>query len=117
MGTSPELAVRRALHAAGFRYRIGYPVPTLPRRTIDIAFPKQRVAIFIDGCFWHACPAHYVTPKHNRDWWEEKINRNVGRDRETDVVLQETGWTVLRFWEHDPTEFIVSKAAASIRPE
>jgi len=100
--TTPEVAVRRLLHRAGLRYRIHYRSSDLPRRTIDIAFPSRRLACFIDGCFWHQCTEHYVEPKTNTEFWQHKMAGNRRRDRETDAVLAEAGWTVLRFWEHQP---------------
>ena len=101
-GTAPEMLLRRALFARGLRYRVGYKVPGVPRRTIDIAFPGKRVAVFVDGCFWHGCPQHCVPPKNNAAWWAAKLQRNQERDRETDDVLHAAGWTSLRFWEHQP---------------
>ena len=99
-GTEPELELRRILFADGLRYRVNYPVPGKPRRTIDIAFPRRRVAVFVDGCFWHLCPEHCVEPRHNREWWREKLARNVARDRETTELLEGQGWCVVRLWEH-----------------
>ncbi|MEV7858184.1 very short patch repair endonuclease [Streptomyces hirsutus] len=99
--TAPEVAVRRILHAAGLRYRVNVPVPGMPRRTIDIAFTKARIAIFLDGCFWHGCPQHATQPKANAAWWRAKLDKNMARDRETSEHLREQGWTVLRFWEHE----------------
>ncbi|GAA1004395.1 DNA mismatch repair protein Vsr [Streptomyces sp. F-3] len=99
--TAPEIAVRRLLHAAGLRYRVNVPVPGMPRRTIDIAFGKYKVAIFMDGCFWHGCPEHATHPKANSEWWRRKLDRNMSRDIETTGHLTEAGWTVLRFWEHE----------------
>lgn len=101
--TRPEKELRRALYKLGKRYRCGYPVPGSPRRTIDIAFPGRKLAVFVDGCFWHACPDHYVPPKSNAGWWQQKIGGNIARDRATTLALEEQGWTVLRFWEHTPT--------------
>lgn len=72
-------------------------------------FRPVKVAVFVDGCFWHACPAHGTAPKNNAEWWESKLGRNVQRDRETDCHLRKLGWTVLRFWEHEDMA-----AAASI---
>lgn len=95
---------RRALFAQGLRYRVNYPVPGLPRRTIDIAFPKQKVAVFVDGCFWHSCPEHSVPPKSNSAWWQDKLRRNVERDCETGEALESFGWRVVRIWEHDVTD-------------
>ena len=102
--TTPELVLRRALFAMGLRYRVGLKVPGAARRTIDIAFPKQKLAVFVDGCFWHACPLHSVPVKNNANWWDAKLKENVNRDRNTDLLLQEAGWSVLRFWEHEDPE-------------
>ena len=98
--TSPELAVRRLLHAAGLRYRVDY-APLGGRRRADIVFTRQRIAVYIDGCFWHGCPDHGTLPKTNTDYWLPKLQRNVERDGETDTLLTEAGWTALRFWEHE----------------
>ncbi|NHA00602.1 very short patch repair endonuclease [Nocardioides sp. W3-2-3] len=102
--TTAELAVRRLVHARGLRYRINYrPEPTL-RRTGDLVFTKARVVVFIDGCYWHGCPEHFVMPVRNREFWESKIRRNQERDAETTSALRQCGWTVLRFWEHESPE-------------
>ncbi|MFI9160002.1 very short patch repair endonuclease [Kitasatospora aureofaciens] len=102
--TSPERALRSLIHAAGLRYRVAAkPLPEM-RRTADLVFRPSRVAVFVDGCFWHGCPKHFVPPKTNPDYWREKIGRNVQRDRDTDERLKAAGWLVLRFWEHDPAE-------------
>lgn len=97
--TKPELAVRRLLHAAGLRYRVNHPV--LPRRTADIVFTRAKVAVFIDGCFWHGCPIHYQAPSANGNYWYAKATQNAARDADTTARLSELGWTVLRFWEHE----------------
>lgn len=107
--TGPEMAVRRLLHAKGLRYRVQYPVPGAPRRSIDIAFPGKKIAVFIDGCFWHGCSEHRNIPAHNRDWWQKKINQNRSRDRDTDEMLRNAGWLVLRYWEHDQADRIVTE--------
>ncbi|MDT0308361.1 very short patch repair endonuclease [Streptomyces sp. DSM 44917] len=107
--TTPEVAVRRLLHATGHRYRLHRPVPGMRRRTIDIAFPGPKVAVFLDGCFWHGCPEHATHPKANKEWWREKLDRNVSRDRETTQRLTEEGWTVLRFWEHEPSDEVAAR--------
>lgn len=101
--TAPELRLRQELHQRGLRYRVGLKVPSLPRRTIDIAFTRAKVAVFVDGCFWHMCPVHYIAPKSNSQWWAAKIESNCARDRDTDAVLRNSGWTVVRIWEHTPT--------------
>src|SRR3954447_12167894 len=99
--TSLELEVRRALHAQGLRYRVQLKVPGSNRRTIDVAFTRARVAVFVDGCFWHGCPVHHTVAKTNGDFWAEKVRRNRERDAETDGLLRAAGWRVLRFWEHE----------------
>jgi DNA mismatch endonuclease (patch repair protein) len=99
--TAPELALRRVLHGRGLRYRVHYPVPGLPRRSVDIAFPRRRVAVLVHGCFWHACAAHGTRPQANSAWWAAKISGNVLRDRETAEHLEQLGWTVVVVWEHE----------------
>ncbi|MHC3463663.1 very short patch repair endonuclease [Streptomyces flavovirens] len=100
--TVPEVAVRKLLHASGYRYRLNERVPHMPRRTIDIAFTRAKIAVFLDGCFWHGCPDHATQPKANADWWRRKLDTNMARDAETTAHLVAEGWTVLRFWEHQP---------------
>lgn len=78
------------------------PVPELRRRSIDVAFPRKRLAVFVDGCFWHRCPVHSVSVKNNHDWWQEKLAKNAQRDSETTALLERRGWRVVRFWEHTP---------------
>ncbi|MEU9030582.1 very short patch repair endonuclease [Streptomyces sp. NPDC048383] len=111
--TSPEMAVRKLLHAAGLRYRLQVKVPGMPRRSIDIAFPGAKVAVFLDGCFWHGCPQHATRPKANAEWWREKLERNMARDRETNEQLTSAGWTVLRFWEHERAEAVAARVIAT----
>ena len=96
--TGPELVIRRELHRRGLRFRVN--VRELPGRP-DIVLTRARIAVFVDGCFWHRCPAHGTLPKNNREWWLAKLDRNVERDREKDLLLHETGWTVLHLWEHE----------------
>lgn len=99
--TSPEMAVRRMVHGFGLRYRVSArPVPGI-RRTADLLFKGPQVAVFIDGCFWHGCPEHSTSFKKNSDFWTAKIARNRKRDIETRVLLEQYGWTVLRYWEHE----------------
>lgn len=110
--TQPELDIRRALHRLGLRYRVAIaPVPGLRRRA-DIVFTRARVAVFIDGCFWHGCPAHgRSTFNHNAGYWSVKIATNVARDADTNAQLGQAGWRVLRYWEHENAEDV----AADIR--
>ncbi|WLQ48512.1 very short patch repair endonuclease [Streptomyces poriferorum] len=113
--TEPEVAVRKLLHAAGLRYRVNYPVPDMPRRTIDIAFSRARIAVFMDGCFWHGCPVHATRPRANAEWWREKLAKNMARDHETTERLKEAGWTVLRFWEHEAPEDVAQQVVKARR--
>jgi DNA mismatch endonuclease (patch repair protein) len=118
--TRPELLVRSLVHRRGLRYRISArPLPGL-RRTADLVFRPTRVAVFIDGCYWHGCPTHYKEPKTNTDYWRAKIAGNRIRDRQTDELLSEAGWLVLRFWEHeDPNEIAdaIASAVEGRRPD
>lgn len=106
--TKPELAVRRALHAAGFRYRVDMRPSLELRGRADIVFTKKKLAVYIDGCFWHGCPIHATVPKRNADYWVPKLQRNIERDREVTSMLESLGWLVLRFWEHEDIDTIVS---------
>ena len=99
--TSPEMTLRSALHRAGLRFRVDYPLPFDRRRRADIVFPRAKVAVFVDGCFWHGCPEHYVAPKANSEFWRTKVGANIERDHETTKRLEHDGWAVLRFWEHE----------------
>jgi DNA mismatch endonuclease, patch repair protein len=109
--TGPEVAVRRALWALGFRYRTHSAIPGRP----DIVFASARVAVFIDGCFWHGCPLHGVKPKTNRDFWREKIRKNRMRDRRVTHLLKADGWSVLRFWEHEVNDSPLKVTSAIAR--
>lgn len=115
--TVPELALRRALHSRGLRYRVGYKVPGAPRRTIDVAFPRKRLAVFVDGCFWHRCPVHAVPAKNNSSWWADKLEGNVARDLETTNLLEAQGWTVVRVWEHEEPAAVASRIAELLEVE
>lgn len=111
-----ELRVRRCLHAAGARYRIDFaPDPSDLRRRADIVFTRARVSVFLDGCFWHGCPVHYVEPKSNAEYWRPKIAGNIARDAETRARLEDLGWVVLRFWEHEAPEDIVVRILETVR--
>jgi DNA mismatch endonuclease (patch repair protein) len=99
--TDAELALRRELHLRGIRYRVNHRIEGLGRTRPDIVFTKAKVAVFVDGCFWHRCPEHATFPKSNKAWWAEKLDVNVRRDREIDRLLAELGWQVVRVWEHE----------------
>ncbi|GAB7072141.1 very short patch repair endonuclease [Mycobacterium hodleri] len=112
--TAPELAVRRLVHAMGLRYRVSArPLPNL-RRTADLVFTRRRVAVFIDGCFWHGCPEHHRQPSANAGYWSAKIERNRARDAATDATLADAGWTVLRFWAHQPPTEVAAAVGAAV---
>ncbi|MFT4188834.1 MAG: very short patch repair endonuclease [Aeromicrobium sp.] len=113
--TSPELAVRRLVHAKGLRYRVAARPEKDLRRTVDLMFGPTKVVVLIDGCYWHGCPDHYRVPATNRDYWSAKIDRNRERDRETTAILTERGWTVLRFWEHEPAETVAARIEREVR--
>lgn len=115
--TAPELAVRKLLHRSGPRYRVNLPVPGMPRRTMDIGFPGPKVAVFMDGCFWHGCPEHATQPKANAQWWRAKLDRNMERDEETTRHLEAQGWTVLRFWEHETAADVAAAVIAAVRKD
>lgn len=103
--TKPEIELRRALHRRGLRFRVQLKVPGNRRRTIDIAFTRVRLAVYVDGCFWHGCPAHHKLPRTNSEWWQWKVELNQRRDTSTSAALEAAGWQVLRIWEHtDPDE-------------
>ncbi|MFE4174914.1 very short patch repair endonuclease [Streptomyces sp. NPDC056909] len=112
--TKPEWLIRRLVHAQGLRYRVAAkPLPGL-RRTADMVFRPAKVAVFIDGCYWHGCPEHYVPPKTNEGYWSDKVARNMARDRDTDQRLAEAGWTVLRFWEHESPDTCALKVTTTV---
>lgn len=104
-GTNAELALRREMFRIGLRYRVGYEVLKKPRRVADVAFPGRKIAVFVDGCFWHGCPEHATWPKRNAEFWRQKIEANRQRDMDTNDRLRSLGWRVLRFWSHEsPSE-------------
>jgi DNA mismatch endonuclease (patch repair protein) len=107
------MAIRRLLHARGVRYRVDAVLPGMRRRA-DLVFSSARVAVFIDGCFWHGCPEHGTQPKTNAAWWAEKIAANAKRDRDTDQRLTADGWTVLRVWEHEVPEVAAARVAEAV---
>lgn len=112
--TKPELAVRALLHAQGFRYRVDLAPTKGLRRRADIVFTRQRIAVFIDGCFWHYCPIHGRDVASNTEYWGPKLRRNVERDRETDAVLKQNGWLVLRFWEHEQPTAVTAAISTAV---
>lgn len=112
--TGPELRLRKALWAAGLRYRLKSALPGHP----DMLFPGARVALFVDGCFWHGCPEHGVMPKGNREFWAKKISGNLERDFRATTRLEADGWSVMRVWEHDidaDVDAVVARVAAALR--
>lgn len=113
--TRPEMALRRDLHAAGLRYRVDRHVLPGLRRRADVVFATAKVAVFVDGCFWHSCPEHGTRPLNNADWWEEKLARNVARDRDTDDRLAQAGWRVVRVWEHEDPQEAARRLMAIVR--
>ncbi|MEU0057332.1 very short patch repair endonuclease [Streptomyces sp. NPDC006334] len=113
--TRPELALRRAVHSLGLRYRVAArPLPTL-RRTADLVFPRQKVAVFLDGCFWHGCPEHHTRAARNSEYWSAKVNRNRERDLDTTARLTEAGWLVIRVWEHENPATAALSVAEAVR--
>jgi DNA mismatch endonuclease, patch repair protein len=117
--TKPEVALRRALHRQGYRFRKDYRLDLADGRRVrpDIAFTARRVAVFVDGCFWHACPEHGGKPANNVWYWEPKLRRNVERDRAADAALSAAGWNVVRVWEHEPLEAAVAAVLAALAKE
>jgi DNA mismatch endonuclease (patch repair protein) len=113
--TKPELALRSILHAKGLRYRVNHrPLPEV-RHTADVVFTRARVAVFVDGCWWHRCPQHYTEPKSNTGYWVPKIERNVARDAKVDGLLAAAGWTVIRAWEHDDPAEVADRVEHAVR--
>jgi DNA mismatch endonuclease (patch repair protein) len=112
--TKPELALRSALHGLGLRFFVDRPIGGTRRRA-DIVFPRDRLAIYVDGCYWHGCPVHGTTPKENRDWWIAKFAANRARDDDTVAKLCAAGWTVLRFWEHDDPAVAAGKIRSTLQ--
>jgi DNA mismatch endonuclease (patch repair protein) len=115
--SGPERALRSALHRAGLRFRVDYPVRTPGRRPVrpDVVFPVRRVAVFVDGCFWHGCPVHGTRPATNELYWTQKIEANRNRDVATTAALESDGWTVRRFWEHDEPVTAAERVAEAVR--
>lgn len=113
--TKPELALRALLHARGLRYRVDYrPEPSL-RSKADIVFTRRKIAIFVDGCFWHGCPQHYWASKTNIDYWQPKIAENRARDERFSTALVNAGWQVIRIWEHESPEAAADIVESAVR--
>lgn len=112
--TTPERALRSALHALGLRFRVdAWPVAGIPRRA-DVVLRADRMAVFLDGCFWHGCPDHFRPPATNADYWTAKIARNRARDASTTALLEAAGWAVVRVWEHEPMNDAARRIAARL---
>lgn len=117
-GTKPERALRSALHRRGLRFRKDLLVRCGDVRVKpDIVFTRARIAVFVDGCFWHCCPEHGVTPKRNASYWIPKLRHNVERDRRVDAALKCEGWIVIRAWEHEETSEVADAVAAAVLPQ
>lgn len=115
--TKPELALRALLHARGLRYRVDYrPEPTL-RSKADIVFTRHKIAVFVDGCYWHGCPQHYWASKTNTDYWLPKIEENRARDMRFSAALVDAGWQVIRIWEHEPAEAAADIVESAVRAD
>ncbi|MFD6250938.1 very short patch repair endonuclease [Nocardia sp. NPDC060256] len=113
--TRPEKRLRSLLYKAGLRYRVdAEPLKGLGRRA-DVVFVKARVAVFVDGCFWHVCPEHHRAATRNTEFWQKKFGDNQRRDAETTCVLTEAGWTVIRAWEHEPPDEVARHVIATVR--
>jgi DNA mismatch endonuclease (patch repair protein) len=113
--TRPELALRSAVHRMGLRYRVSVRPLAKIRRTADLCFTRAKVAVFMDGCFWHGCPIHHTKSKTNADYWADKVVRNRQRDAETDEMLAEAGWTVVRVWEHEHPDAAAQRVSDVVR--
>jgi DNA mismatch endonuclease (patch repair protein) len=109
-GTAPEIRLRSALHRLGYRFRKDFRLDLEGVRVRpDIVFTGRRVAVFVDGCFWHACPEHGRRPTRNEWYWTPKLEANAARDRRADRALESQGWICVRVWEHEPVESAVKK--------
>jgi DNA mismatch endonuclease (patch repair protein) len=112
--TGIERTIRSLLHARGLRFRVHRRLLAGSRREVDVVFPGARVAVFVDGCFWHGCPEHGTWPRNNAEFWRSKIEENIRRDRDTNARLEADGWTVLRVWEHESPDEAASRIAAVV---
>jgi len=112
--TPAETGLRHELHRRGLRYRVDFPPVGGLRRRADIVFPRQKVAVFCDGCYWHGCPDHGTWPKANGEWWRQKIEANTRRDEDTNLLLRGAGWVVIRVWEHEPVDGAADRVASAV---
>jgi DNA mismatch endonuclease (patch repair protein) len=112
--TAPELALRRAVHHLGLRYRVAARPPGI-HRSADLVFSRARVAVFLDGCYWHRCPSHFKAPAANAEYWRAKIDGNAERDRDTDLRLAAAGWQSVRVWEHEPVDVAAARVVRAVR--
>lgn len=113
--TPAELALRRELHRLGVRYRVDVrPLKDVPRRA-DVVFRRSRVAVFVDGCFWHSCPDHGHVPKTHTEWWAAKLEATRRRDVDTVATLQRAGWVVVRMWEHEDVRDVARRIYGLVR--
>jgi len=113
--TDPERVLRSLLHRMGLRFRVHRRPVAGVRREADLVFATARVAVFVDGCFWHRCPEHATFPKNNGPWWEAKLAANAARDADTDRRLAEAGWHVVRVWEHEEAAGAAARVAKVVR--
>ncbi|NGY65558.1 very short patch repair endonuclease [Lentzea sp. NEAU-D13] len=112
--TQVEIALRKALHAAGLRYRVHQRPVSGVRREADVVFTAAKVAVFVDGCFWHGCPEHATWPKNNAQFWRDKIEGNRRRDVDTDARLAQEGWLAVRVWEHESVEVAADRVKEAV---
>jgi len=114
--TKPEVALRSILHRRGFRFRKRHTIRLGSGRWTqpDVVFTRDRLAVFVDGCFWHMCPVHSTSPRVNSAYWGPKLDRNVARDRDTDSRLRDLGWQVVRAWEHESPEDVAAVVEATL---
>jgi DNA mismatch endonuclease, patch repair protein len=114
--TRAELAIRSALHRRGLRFRVDLPI-RVPGRLVrpDVVFTKARIAVFVDGCFWHCCPEHGNSPQANQSYWQQKLARNVARDQIVDAALTTSGWRIMRSWEHEDPAIVADRIETAYR--
>lgn len=113
--TKPELAVRRLVHASALRYRVDFPpLPDHRRLRADLVFTRAKIAVFVDGCFWHGCPDHHTAAKTNAEFWATKVSGNRDRDTRVNALLTDAGWTVLRFWAHEDPDAVAATVVEAV---